>query len=464
MIQRFCRFLLIPMLVLLVACTAPANTGTTVTPAVNTAVPDATEPAAETPMAESSPTAADAAPTEATTEDAEPTPAETEGEATEVPAATAEAEATATPDPAPTVAPEQAVGGDPTQVTLSVRPWLSGFNEPVGISHAGDGTGRLFVVEKGGTVRVIQDNQILPDPLLDISNLVSNGSEQGLLGMAFEPDRPERFYVNYTNTSGDTEIVRYRTLADNPNVADPDSAEIILEIQQPAQNHNGGNLAFGPDGFLWIGTGDGGAADDRFQNGQNYNALLGSMLRIDVSGETGYTIPADNPFAGGDGGSPAVWAKGLRNPWRYSFDRLTGDLWIADVGQNQYEEVNRTSSTDANLNYGWPLMEATHCYLTSDCTGLEVVMPVTEYDHNFGCSITGGYVYRGAQFPALQGIYIFSDYCTGIYWGLSADTESFAEPTQLLQSPVRPFVIGEDEAGELYVGGTEGVLYQIVAE
>jgi glucose/arabinose dehydrogenase len=359
---------------------------------------------------------------------------------------------------------EQPAGGDPTQVTLSLRPWLSGFTLPLGIVHAGDGSGRLFVVEKTGRIRIVQDGQILPEPLLNISDRVSNGSEQGLLGMAFEPSRPDRFYVNYTNLDGDTEVVRYTTLADNPNVGDPASAELLLEIQQPAGNHNGGNLVFGPDGYLWIGTGDGGAADDRYGNGQNYSALLGSMLRLDVSGDTGYTIPADNPFAGGDDGAPAIWAKGLRNPWRYSFDRLTGDLWIADVGQNQYEEVNRVSSTGANLNYGWPLMEATHCYQASDCTTLDVIMPVTEYDHNFGCSITGGYVYRGEQYPALQGIYLFGDYCSGIYWGVSATADSFTDPTELLQSPARPMAIGEDEAGELYVASVDGVIYQVVAE
>jgi glucose/arabinose dehydrogenase len=464
MTQHFYRFLLIPILIFLSACSGTDATGSPSPTAASGATAPTATLSEEATTAPEDPTEANEEP--APTEPAEPTettpatdvPTEegTTPPATEAPVAT--------PEPSATTVVEQPTGGDPTQVTLSIRPWLSGFTLPLGIVHAGDGSGRLFVIEKTGTIRVIQDDQILPDPLLNISNLVSNGSEQGLLGMAFEPNRPDRFYVNYTNLNGDTEVVRYTTLADNPNVGDPASAELLLEIQQPAGNHNGGNLVFGPDGYLWIGTGDGGAADDRYGNGQNYNALLGSMLRLDVSGDTGYTIPADNPFAGGDDGAPAIWAKGLRNPWRYSFDRVTGDLWIADVGQNQYEEVNRVSSTEADLNYGWPLMEATHCYLSNDCSNLDVILPVTEYDHNFGCSITGGYVYRGEQYPILQGIYVFGDYCSGIYWGVSATAESFTDPTELLQSQARPMAIGEDEAGELYVAGVDGVIYQVVAE
>lgn len=459
MIQQLYRFLLLPILILLTACTT--NTTESNPNTVPTNAPGATE-APPTLVAESPTEAAAGAttvadPTEATDSTEVPPVEATTAAPTEAPVAS--------PLPSATVAVvEQPVGGDPSQVTLALRPWLTGYTLPLGLVHAGDGSNRLFVVEKTGAIRVIQEGQPLPDPLLNISNLVSNGSEQGLLGLAFEPGNPERFYVNYTNLDGDTEIVRYRTFTDNANVADPASAELLLEIQQPAGNHNGGNLVFGPDGYLWIGTGDGGAADDRYGNGQNYNALLGSMLRLDVSGETGYTIPSDNPYAGGDDGAAAIWAKGLRNPWRYSFDRLTGDLWIADVGQNQYEEVNRVSSAAADLNYGWPLMEASHCYLTGDCSNLDVVMPITEYDHNFGCSITGGYVYRGEQYPALQGIYLFGDYCSGIYWGVSAAAEAFTDPTELLQSPARPLAIGEDEAGELYVAGVDGVLYQVVAE
>ncbi len=462
MMKHLYRYLLLPMLVVLTAC---GGAGTETTSVVSpTTAPAASEPtgtmiAQATAVPEPTESIVASIPTESTTEADEPTAT---AQVTAIPPTEAPV---VTEAPVATEAPaEQPVGGDPSQVTLSLRPWLSGFTLPLGIVNAGDDSGRLFVVEKTGRIRVVQDGQILPEPLLNISDRVSNGSEQGLLGMAFEPNRPDRFYVNYTNLNGDTEVVRYTTLADNPNVGDPSSAELLLEIQQPAGNHNGGNLVFGPDGYLWIGTGDGGAADDRYDNGQNYNALLGSMLRLDVSGDTGYTIPPDNPFAGGDDGAPAVWAKGLRNPWRYSFDRLTGDLWIADVGQNQFEEVNRVSGTAANLNYGWPLMEASHCYLSSDCSTLDVVMPVTEYDHNFGCSITGGYVYRGEQYPELQGIYIFGDYCSGIYWGVSATAESVTDPTELLQSQARPMAIGEDEAGELYVASVDGVIYQVVAE
>jgi glucose/arabinose dehydrogenase len=464
MIQHIQRILFISTLMLATACADPASENTATpepTTAQSTSIPVATEPIIE----ETSPvTPEDPAPIETPTLVATNTPEPTAASGEEATAIPPTEAPVATEEAPATEVVEQPVGGDPSQVTLTLRPWLSGFTLPLGIVHAGDGSGRLFVVEKTGAIRVVQDGQILPEPLLNLAGQVSNGSEQGLLGMAFEPGRPDRFYVNYTNLNGDTEIVRYSTVADNPNVGDPASAELLLEIQQPAGNHNGGNLVFGPDGYLWIGTGDGGAADDRFGNGQNYSALLGSMLRLDVSAETGYTVPADNPFVGGDDGSPAIWAKGLRNPWRYSFDRLTGDLWVADVGQNQYEEVNRVPSTAPGLNYGWPLMESTHCYLANDCSGLEVVMPVTEYDHNFGCSITGGHVYRGQQYPALQGIYFFGDYCSGIYWGISADVEGYTDPTELLQSQARPLAIGEDEAGELYVGGVDGVLYQVVAE
>ncbi|MGH2541462.1 MAG: PQQ-dependent sugar dehydrogenase, partial [Ardenticatenaceae bacterium] len=243
--------------------------------------------------------------------------------------------------PTETVEPtEEAVKPfDPSSITVALEPVVTGLDDPLAVTTPGDGSGRLFVVEKGGTIKVIEGQEVLPTPFLDISDAVSTGSEQGLLGLAFEPGRPDRFYINYTNTEGDTMIVRYRVSAD-PNVADAASAELLLQLDQPAGNHNGGNLLFGPDGYLWIGMGDGGGAGDRFQNAQNPQTLLGAMLRLDVSGDTGYTIPPDNPFADGADGLPEIWAIGLRNPWRYSFDRATGDLWLADVGQGNVEEVN----------------------------------------------------------------------------------------------------------------------------
>jgi glucose/arabinose dehydrogenase len=346
-------------------------------------------------------------------------------------------------------------------ISLGLEVVVSGLEAPVAVIDAADGSGRLFVVEKGGVIRLIENGEVLREPFLNVIDLVSGGSEQGLLSLAFEPARPERFYINYTFKDGSTVVARYR-VSDNPNIADGASGEILLTLPQPAANHNGGHLLFAPDGYLWIGTGDGGAANDRFENGQNTNSLLGAMLRIDVSGERGYTIPPDNPFVGG-GGAPEIWAFGLRNPWRYSFDRLTGDLWIADVGQNEWEEVHRAASNLAGLNYGWPILEGNHCFREQNCSAEELVRPITEYNHNFGCSITGGYVYRGQDFPALQGGYFFADYCSGTLWAIAADSNSLTEPTIVLESGIQISSFGEDEGGELYLTAFDGKLYRLVS-
>jgi glucose/arabinose dehydrogenase len=245
-----------------------------------------------------------------------------------------------------------------------------------------------------------------------------------------------------------------------------------MQIDQPARNHNGGMLAFGPDGYLWVGTGDGGGGGDTYGNGQNPNSLLGKMLRIDVTSDPSapYLIPADNPWVNADWNGvdvlDEVWAVGLRNPWRYSFDRLTGDLWIADVGQNVYEEVHFTvMGTPGGLNYGWPIMEATHCFGGGGCdpTGLEI--PVAEYDHSFGCSITGGYVYRGSQYPVLQGVYLFGDYCSGIVWATLPNLDGTWSTTQLLDTDLYISSFGEDENGELYVTDLSGgAIYQVTGQ
>jgi len=363
---------------------------------------------------------------------------------------------TATQPPVPTATPAPAAGFNADHISLALEPVVSGLRNPLGVVHAGDGSGRLFVVEQGGTIRVVEGGQLLSTPFLDISNLVARGREQGLLGMAFEANRPERFYVNYTNNNGDTVIARYR-VSNNRNVANPNSAEILLTVEQPAANHNAGHLLFGPDGYLWIGLGDGGGAGDRYQNAQNSNTLLGSMLRLDVSSETGYSNAPGNPFADG-----MAWAIGLRNPWRYSFDRATGDLWLADVGQGQWEEVNRVSSSQAGLNYGWPILESNHCYNASSCARDGFVTPITEYNHDFGCSVTGGNVYRGSQQPQLQGGYFFADYCSGIFWAIDANSNSLSAPTIVLRSGLIVSSFGEDEAGELYVTAFDGTLYRLV--
>jgi len=348
-------------------------------------------------------------------------------------------------------------------LSIGLEQVVDGLSLPVAVVNAQDGSNRLFVVEKGGTIRLVEDGVLKEEPFLDISDSVSGSSEQGLLGLAFEPQRSERFYVNYTDRSGATVITRYQVSSD-PDVADLASAEIILTISQPASNHNGGNVLFAPDGYLWIGTGDGGAANDRFLNGQNKESLLGAMLRLDVSGEQGYSIPPDNPFVGG-GGAAEIWAIGLRNPWRYSFDSATNDLWVADVGQNEWEEVHKVASNSAGLNYGWPILEGTHCFTDATCATDRLLLPITEYNHRQGCSITGGHVYRGNAYPQMQGNYYFSDFCSGLIWAIDAANNSFTEPTLLLESNLRVSSFGEDEAGELYLTSYEnGTLYRVVGQ
>lgn len=336
--------------------------------------------------------------------------------------------------------------------------FAQGFSSPVGIAHAGDD--RLFVVQQGGQIRILNsDGTINSTPFLNLTSIISSGGERGLLGLAFHPDYATngRFFVNYTNTSGHTVIARYE-VSDDPDVADADGT-ILLTINQPFSNHNGGNIHFGPDGYLWISMGDGGSGGDPNNHGQNINSLLGKMLRIDVDGET-YTSPSDNPFVGTDG-ADEIWAYGLRNAWKFSFDRETGDVWIADVGQNAIEEINRESSTEAGLNYGWRCYEGNNTYNTSGCASADTMtFPVATYNHSGGrCSITGGYIYRGALYPNLTGKYFFADYCSGeIGWVDSDDNLEF-----LLDVPAFITAFGEDLNGELYVAGS-GKIYKIIGE
>jgi glucose/arabinose dehydrogenase len=358
---------------------------------------------------------------------------------------------------------------------VDLQPIVSGLEIPVGIANAGDGSGRLFTLEKVGRIRIVRNGALADIPFLDISDRVgSSASEQGLLGLAFHPNYDENglFFVNYTDQQGDTVVARFSVSAD-PDRADPASETVILRLEQPASNHNGGHLAFGPDGYLYIGTGDGGAANDRFDNGQNGGTLLGAMLRLDVDGSQPYSVPADNPFVGDPAARDEIWAIGLRNPWRYSFDRLTGDLYVADVGENQYEEVSvlqaeqtmERATIPGGQNYGWPIMEGTHCFpedRACDQTGL--ILPVVEYDHSQGCSVTGGYVYRGQEYPRLTGVYLFGDYCSGRIWGLAPTEDSAWLVAELAQADVRLSSFGEDEAGELYLLDMErGELYRLTA-
>lgn len=355
-------------------------------------------------------------------------------------------------------------------------PFASGFTRPVKITHAGDS--RLFVVEKGGPINVVQSNgTVLGTPFLDLTGQVATGNEQGVLGLAFHPDYGSNgfFYVSYTDTGGDTQIVRY-TVSGNPDVANAGSGFPILSVNQPFSNHNGGDIHFGPDGYLYIGLGDGGAACDPGDEAQDGASLLGKMLRIDVDGGSPYAIPAGNPYVGPDGIADEIWAVGLRNPWRFSFDRGTGDLYIGDVGQNRLEEVDfQPAASSGGENYGWDCREGfdaasvapSNCGTTATCMPLSLFTePIHDYSHADGCSITGGYVYRGAASPALTGLYIYADYCVGELLALSTTNGGMTWTTQSLGTPVNnlfPTTFGEDAAGEVYVAGDNGNVYRISA-
>lgn len=344
----------------------------------------------------------------------------------------------------------------------------NGLVNAVYLTHAGDD--RLFVVEQDGRIRIVQNGSLVDTPFLDIDDRVgSEANEQGLLSVAFHPNYAEngRFFVNYTNNNGHTVIARYQVRPDNPNQADPASEVILLTIDQPYENHNGGQIQFGPDGYLYIGMGDGGSQGDPQNNGQNPDTLLGDILRIDVNHEANglaYTIPPTNPFLNDANYRPEIWAMGFRNPWRFSFDRLTGDLYITDVGQNQWEEVNfQSANSPGGQNYGWNLLEATHCYQIANCDSSGFTLPVHEYSHaEGGCSITGGYVYRGQEFPSLTGNYFFADYCTGFIWSLFSQPDGSWVSNLVAQTGFSISSFGENVSGELYIlQHRTGIVYQI---
>ena len=341
-----------------------------------------------------------------------------------------------------------------------------GFVQPLSITHAGDGSGRLFVVEQRGTVRVVLDDTLVPQHYLDLQDRTRSQGERGMLGLAFHPDFVDngRLFVHYTDTGGTTVLSELRAGTADADMVDPASERVILTLEQPYGNHNGGQIAFGPDGFLYLGLGDGGSGGDPLNAGQDLGTWLGTILRLDVDGEHPYAVPDDNPFVDVDDALDEIWAYGLRNPWRFSFDRASGDLWIADVGQNEVEEVNRQDAGSAGgENYGWRIMEGDACYdPPTGCDPTGLTMPVLTYTHasGWGRSVTGGYVYRGSDVPSLEGAYVFGDYISGRIFVAEGEGDDWTARI-LLEPGFRIATFGEDEAGELYVADYQGgVLYR----
>jgi glucose/arabinose dehydrogenase len=354
------------------------------------------------------------------------------------------------------------------QSRIALERLVTGLRNPVAITHAADGSGRLFITLQAGRIMIYDGTALLPSPFLDIASLVSCCGERGLLSVAFDPRYVSNgfFFVNYTNKAGNTVVARYK-VSSNPNLADPASAAVFLTVAQPYRNNNGGQLQFGPDGYLYIGMGDGGSAGDPGNRAQDPRTLLGKMLRIDVAGGPPYIIPQSNPFTAAPDFRAEIWALGLHNPWRFSFDRDTGDLWIADVGENNVEEVNfQASDSSGGQNYGWRRMEGTACFdPPRDCSDDSLTRPILQYRHTLGCSITGGYRYRGFDYPALQASYFYADFCSGRIWRATAAGTTWRSAV-VLQSDLRVSTFGEDERGELYLAHyhkTDGALYRIVA-
>ena len=348
-----------------------------------------------------------------------------------------------------------------------VFPDLS-FQEMTNLVQPDDTSGLIFVTEQRGIIYSFSaGSPQQADIFLDITDRVNRGgNEEGLLGLVFDPDYQENgyFYVYYSAADPTRSVLsRFSLDQENTDVADPESEVIIIEIPQPYSNHNAGQLAFGPDGYLYIALGDGGSAGDPLGNGQNLGTLLGSILRIDVSGLSApwdYEIPADNPFVGTEGAREEIWAFGLRNPWRFSFDSETGLLWAGDVGQSSWEEIDIIAK---GANYGWNIMEGSHCYSpATGCNQSGLTLPVVEYDHSQGCSVTGGYVYRGDQIPSLQGYYIYGDYCSGNIWALAYNGSVVTENILLVDSELSITTFGEDLAGNLYILDRQGGIYTLV--
>jgi glucose/arabinose dehydrogenase len=368
--------------------------------------------------------------------------------------------ATTEPSEAPSIAPTGATPpGAPPE--LSVEPVLDGLSDPVDIAWRPNDPSTLFIVEQVGRIRIVRDDRLVERPFLDISGLVRAGGESGLLGLAFLPSgEAGRFFVYYTALDGRQIVASYDTDPGDPDAAAPGTAMIWLDMADRFGNHNGGALVFGPDGHLYIGTGDGGGAGDPLDSGRHLDTLLAKVLRIDVDHEAPgdvdppYVVPSDNPFVDRSGARPEIWLTGLRNPWRIRFDRANGDLWIADVGQGDREEIDVARAGRGGLDFGWNVMEGSACFrgVGLECLTPDLTLPVAEYDHSITgiCAVTGGTVYRGAAFPALAGWYVFADYCSGTFWAIDAARDRTEEPAVVAETEYLISAIAEDAAGELY--------------
>jgi glucose/arabinose dehydrogenase len=346
---------------------------------------------------------------------------------------------------------------------------VSGLTSPVDLQFPNDGTGRMFVVQQAGSIRIVANGSLAATPFLNITSKVNSGGEMGLLGLAFHPQFPQNhlFYVHYDRMSGaqiQSVIAEYHVSSGDPNVADPNSERILLTVDQPFTNHKGGQIVFGPDGFLYIGFGDGGSGGDPMGNGQDVQTMLGKMLRIDVNSMSAgkqYAIPATNPFAGG-GGLPEIWAYGLRNPWRFSFERGGTRLFVGDVGQDQFEEVDILES---GKNYGWNVMEGMHCFNpASGCNMVGLTMPIAEYAHSEGEAVVGGFIYKGAAISSLAGTYVFGDYISGTMWELAESPPGTWTRTKLLSTGRNLSSFGQDTSGELYVVDYSGSVLKLTTQ
>lgn len=360
---------------------------------------------------------------------------------------------------------------DPTGVNVDVGVAVSGLVAPLDVTNAGDGSGRLFIAEQAGRIRIVRDGALVGRPFLDITGRIASGGERGLLGVAFHPDYPSdpRFFVDYTDVDGNTVVSQFRVSAADPDIATPDSETVLLHITQPYANHNGGAVEFGPDGMLYIATGDGGSAGDPGGNGRRRDTLLAKILRIDVDGSPGYgntyTVPLDNPFVAVAGARPEIWLTGLRNPWRMRFDRATGDLWIGDVGQNAWEEIDVTRAGDAGLDFGWNTMEGFHCFQPSNgCGQAGLTLPLAEYGHDLGCAVIGGVVVRDPREGRLNGGYLFGDACSDNLWLMDPTGDGKRDAVIVSKMGRTLSSIGEGEDGSVYATSlTPGELLRISA-